>query len=382
MDLRVSENSPIHVVKACYADDAPDLVAIGGDNFVNVIQISETAATTIASFHVGTRITALAWSSRTISPSSSDDWLLELTAASADFGLHLLTKSHNENEDIFPFGGGLSGHHGCINDMTFCGGRTEDSARYVATVSDDKMLMVWDLHPNLDIPSVMGSPSPTRNLSPPGSSSKRAQPTAYPVPFPRALTSVNSHPSTAKELLVSDSHGSIFLIDWRSEPPDSSSTESWRHQSVVELVEPRALADATVGTSAHWSGSVSWRRDSPDIVGAAYGSRFTIWDLSKLSGGKPTATGFSFPEGSHRFRWCQTYPEYFAISTRSPSKGALLNIYNSSYAGAHSTAQPTVFTFGPRPLRVQDFDFLAMRGIPRIAAAVGRELIVFLIGVE
>lgn len=58
-----------------------------------------------------------------------------LTAASADFGLHLLTKSHNELEYIFPFGGGLSGHHGCINDMTFCGGRTEDSARYVATVS-------------------------------------------------------------------------------------------------------------------------------------------------------------------------------------------------------------------------------------------------------
>lgn len=90
-------------------------------------------------------------------------------------------------------------------------------------------------------------------------------------------------------------------------------------------------------------------------------------------------TSISLPSSN---RWCQTYPEYFAISTRSPSKGALLNIYNSSYAGAHSTAQPTVFTFGPRPLRVQDFDFLAMGGIPRIAAAVGRELIVFLIGVD
>ena len=60
-----------------------------------------------------------------------------LAAASADFGLHLLTKSHhiNASEDIFPFGGGLSGHHGRVNDMTFCGGSTDDSAKYVATVS-------------------------------------------------------------------------------------------------------------------------------------------------------------------------------------------------------------------------------------------------------
>lgn len=212
------------------------------------------------------------------------DLSFRLTAASADFGLHLLTKSYRDPEEIFPFGGGLSGHHGRINDMTFCGGRTEDSARYVATVSgelnatlfrlacrmtnilDDKMLMVWDLHPNLDIPSVVGSPSPARDLSPlDASTSTRPQPTTYPIPFPRALTSVNSHPSTSKELIVADSHGSIFLIDWRSEPPDASSTESWRHSSVTELVEPRALADATLGTSAHWSGSVSWRRDSADM---------------------------------------------------------------------------------------------------------------------
>ena len=60
---------------------------------------------------------------------------LRLTAASTDFCLHLLTKSSSFRENVFPFGGGLSGHHGKINDMTFCGGRSEDSGRYVATVS-------------------------------------------------------------------------------------------------------------------------------------------------------------------------------------------------------------------------------------------------------
>lgn len=38
-------------------------------------------------------------------------------------------------------------------------------------------------------------------------------------------------------------------------------------------------------------------------VGATYGSRFSIWDLSKSQGGKPLQTGISFPEGGHQFRY-------------------------------------------------------------------------------
>lgn len=58
-----------------------------------------------------------------------------LAVADTDFGLHLLTKSATSAETDFPFGGGLSGHHGKVNDMSFCGGHGEDSYRYVATVS-------------------------------------------------------------------------------------------------------------------------------------------------------------------------------------------------------------------------------------------------------
>jgi len=61
-----------------------------------------------------------------------------LTAASSNFGLHLLTKTPDVDENFFPFGGGLSGHHGLVSDMTFCGGPTDDIARYVATVSGSR----------------------------------------------------------------------------------------------------------------------------------------------------------------------------------------------------------------------------------------------------
>jgi len=311
----------------------------------------------------------LAWSTRSTSPSITDDWTIELAAAGSDFGLYLLTKSHSNEENVFPFGGGLSGHHGKVNDMTFSGGQSDDSARYIATVSDDKMLVVWDLYPTLTIRSP-GSPGIE-----PGPS--RPQPTAYVIAFSHPLTSVSSHPSTSKEFLVADARGSIYRTDWRSDP-DENQQNSWRNASIIELVDPRALADAVSGVSTRWSGSAAWRRDSIDIIGATYGSKYSLWDLSKLHGGKPTITGTTFPEGGHRFRWCPTYPDYFAISTNSNSKGALIHVHNTAYVNA----EPTALTVAPRPLYIRDFDFLATSGIPRIAAAVGREVVIFYIGVE
>lgn len=77
-------------------------------------------------------------------------------------------------------------------------------------------------------------------------------------------------------------------------------------------------------------------------------------------------------------RWCPTYPDYFAVSTSSPAKGAVLHVHNVAYVHA----QPTVFQIAPRPLYVRAFDFVACKGIPRIVAAVGREVIVFYIGVD
>ncbi|KAF9050809.1 hypothetical protein BDZ89DRAFT_1057233 [Hymenopellis radicata] len=355
MDLKYNHQTIIYVVNSCHNDDATDLIALGGS----------TLSRSLATFHIGSRITAIAWSPNTISPSHSDKWILELAVASADYGLHLLTKGPEDEQMPFHFGGGLSGHHGKITDITFCGGRGPEAARYVATVSDDKMLMVWDLYPPSD------EPIETDNLSPP----PRPQPTAYAIPFPHPLTSINSHPSSSKEFLVSDCRGSLFLTDWRSDPDDPEQGP-WHH--LVELVEPYALAEASRERATQCFGSVAWQRESADIIGAVYGSKFSLWDISKLQGGKPFISGNSFVEGGNRFRWCYTYPEYFAISTQSPSKGAVVHVHNVNYI--HS--QPSVFPVAPRPHLIRDFDFVSVPGIPRLAVAFAKTISVFRIGVD
>ncbi|KAJ3788791.1 WD40-repeat-containing domain protein [Lentinula aff. detonsa] len=366
MDFSYNSDSNIYVLVACHNDDAPDLVAIGGDHSVEVLLVGPSSCESLALFHIGTRLTAMAWSPRSVSPSASEEWVIELAVAGADYGLRLLTKTVSQPEDVFHFGGGLSGHHGKVNDITFCGGMSAESSRYVATVSDDKMLMVWDLTPHdTDVRDEIGSPD------------SRPQPTVYVIAYPHPLTSIDSHTSTTKELLVSDCRGTVYIVDWRSDP-GATEQDSWRSSSVLELTDPHALSEVSVGLSLKLSGSVAWRRDSPDIIGSVYGSKFSLWDLSNLQGGKPYATSSSFTQGGHRFRWCPTYPEYFAISTQSPLKGAIVHVYSTNYV----YAQPTVFNVSPRPQYVRDFDFLATRGIPRLAVAVGRSVVIFPIGVE
>jgi len=117
--------------------------------------------------------------------------------------------------------------------------------------------MVWDLDPGISSVPLRSSSVETSPSPPP-----RSQPTAYVIAFPHPLTTVNSHPSTGKEFLVSDCRGSIFITDWRSDPDES---DNWRHSNLVELVDPHALSDATTGLSVQWTGSAAWRRDTVDM---------------------------------------------------------------------------------------------------------------------
>ena len=132
--------------------------------------------------------------------------------------------------------------------------------------------MVWDLYPNADVSSpVMDQSSSPATFS---------QPTAYVIAFSHPLTSIKAHPSTSKDFLVSDSRGSVFLTDWRSDPEISEQPSS-RHHSHIELVEPRALSDAVSGRIVNWNGSVGWRRDSVDMSVFFFGGG-VAYVISKL----------------------------------------------------------------------------------------------------
>ncbi len=77
MDLEHQHPTPVHAIRACTAPDARDLLAVAGEHTVEVLQVSDTALRRVASFHVGARITAIAWSPHTVSPASSDAWAIE-----------------------------------------------------------------------------------------------------------------------------------------------------------------------------------------------------------------------------------------------------------------------------------------------------------------
>lgn len=117
-----------------------------------VLLQSTSAIKPLAYFTVGLRITSIAWSPRSVSPAVSDEWFLEweqflrillqpnslytcrLAISTHDFGLHALLKAHDTEEKVHRLGGGLTGHHARVNDITFIGGQ-DDNARHVATVS-------------------------------------------------------------------------------------------------------------------------------------------------------------------------------------------------------------------------------------------------------
>lgn len=122
--------------------------------------------------------------------------------------------------------------------------------------------MVWDLYPTL--PNVRTREDSVGSDIFEETNSQRAQPTAYVINFPHPLTTVCSHPTSSREFVLADSRGSIFLTDWRSDP-DENEQVSWKNSSVIEMIEPRALADSISGTTSRWGGSVAWRRDSVDL---------------------------------------------------------------------------------------------------------------------
>lgn len=100
------------------------------------------------------------------------------------------------------------------------------------------------------------------NLDGRDSAPARRQPTALVIPFAYPLCTVSSHVSTARELVVSDSRGYVFIVDWRKDPGDGDDSFT---ENLLELVHPKAVADASCNLSKRLSGCAAWRKDDPNM---------------------------------------------------------------------------------------------------------------------
>lgn len=91
-----------------------------------------------------------------------------------------------------------------------------------------------------------------------GSPAERPQPIPFAISYSHPLRSIVAHPSISKELVVADSQGSIFDVDWLYDPAEEHPEDGYRGLSIAQLIDPRALADARTGMQTVWGGSVDW----------------------------------------------------------------------------------------------------------------------------
>ncbi|CAE7205857.1 unnamed protein product [Rhizoctonia solani] len=352
-------HSDVHVVKSCQHERGRGLLAVAGESRVEVLLRDSSqkflSLTPIASFHVGATVIALDWSPEAVSPNSSDSWNIELGVACADGNMRILRKTPESppTGEIRLFGGGTTGHSARISSLAFSSAR---AGMHVASVGEDCNLLIWNLSKRI---KAEDDPDSSMDLGDDQQDQDQA-PSAYPIAFSHPLQDVIAHDANARVLLVADSRGTVSLVDWAGAETEEDAPDGWHRQRVVELMDPRRVAEGITGvrtsgvpTNSSLGGGADWKPDDPNIIGATYGSRWMIWDLRRVQGGKPVATGEGFLSGGHRFRWCPTDENLFAVSTTSPVPGAAIKVYHISFPGAPRTYQ----LFG-RPHRVRDIDWL------------------------
>ncbi|KAF8610567.1 hypothetical protein BDV93DRAFT_540306 [Ceratobasidium sp. AG-I] len=351
-------HSDVHVVKSCRHERGRGLLAVAGESRVEVLLRDSSSRflsfKIVASFHVGSTAVALDWSPDAISPSSSDNWNIELGVACADGNMRILRKTPHSppTGDIRVFGGGTTGHSARITSLAFSSAR---AGMHVASVAEDCNLLVWNLSKRVKTEEDLDNSDADMDEG-----GEELPPTAYPIPFSHPLQDVIAHDANARTLLVADARGAVSLVDWAGAETDEEEVEEWQRQRVVELMDPRRVAEGITGVrtsgvplNSSLTGGADWKPDDANIIGATYGPRWVIWDLRRLQGGKPIAAGEGFLTGGHRFRWCPTDENLFAISTTSPIPGAAIKVYHISFPGA-----PRTYQIFPRPHRVRDIDWL------------------------
>jgi hypothetical protein len=193
-----------------------------------------------------------------------------LGVACADGNMRILRKTplSPPTGEIRIFGGGTTGHSGRITSLAFSSAR---AGMHVASVGEDCNLLVWNLS-SKRVKAEEDMDASDADMSMEGSGGDEQAPSAYPIPFTHPLQDVIAHDANARALLVADSRGAVSLVDWAGMETEEDAPDGWRRQRIVELMDPRRVAEGITGVrtsgvprNSSLEGGADWKPDDPNM---------------------------------------------------------------------------------------------------------------------
>uniref|UniRef100_A0A3Q2E918 Nucleoporin Nup37 n=1 Tax=Cyprinodon variegatus TaxID=28743 RepID=A0A3Q2E918_CYPVA len=223
----------VHVVEfSPFSSGSPaSLLAYGGNQYVVVgtclfqeedVEVEGVQFRVLRVFHHDLRVDALAWS-----PESRLDRIptIRFCTAAADRKLRLLTSDLQDRHEVKV----MEGHTSYINDLVF----EPTEGKQIVSVSDDHTCRLWDLD---------GNETAVLRLRSPG-------------------VSVCWHPQEVFKLMVAEKKGTIRFYD---------------------LITQQAILSLDCGPSGPLM-SADWCLTNTIKVGAAVGTDWLIWDITRSS---------------------------------------------------------------------------------------------------
>jgi hypothetical protein len=117
--------------------------------------------------------------------------------------------------------------------------------------------VIWDIFPESTVDEIgshreASMDSTSQSILPAGSAE------TWIVPSVNPLHSVDTHSADANLLLIADSCGSVYLVEWGK--CRSGGVADGGHV-LMEFVEPYTLAQLVFSPTPSYTGSVSWKTD-------------------------------------------------------------------------------------------------------------------------
>lgn len=166
--------------------------------------------------------------------------------------------------EIRVFGGGTTGHSARITSLAFSSAR---AGMHVASVAEDCNLLVWNLSKRVKMEEDLDDSDADMDEG-----GEELPPTAYPIPFSHPLQDVIGHDANARTLLVADARGAVSLVDWAGAETEEEEVEEWQRQRVVELMDPRRVAEGITGVrtsgvplNSSLTGGADWKPDDVNM---------------------------------------------------------------------------------------------------------------------